>query len=361
MRYATTIVWKFHRNLPASNDGIDQDPIDSITSHRVECPPMWRTGGWRCALRAPPLVLWILVLPTSEARAGGHDGNKSTEALYAEARAALDAGDYEKACPLFEEYYERDPVQGALFALAECEARWGKPARSISHFEEFLRRSADSPATSVQEQRTRIANDQIARLSQQVGKVTPIVSPSVQGSVLVKLDGAPVAMPARPIAVEPGEHTLELLTEAGTREQRRFIVGAGEARQVEIGGPVQPPSRPAATEAPTGRDERPRISLPVAVAGGVGTAGLLLGGTCGVLAWAAVSDIHAHCDGRFCDADGKHAADRAKSLATVSTVGIAVGLVGFATATVLYLLDHRRARSGAARVPVVDGGIGASF
>lgn len=293
-----------------------------------------------------PLALGILcALDLLAGRAvASPDAHPSTDELYVEARAAFDAGNYDRACPLFAEYYGRDPLPGALFALAECESRWGKPARALAHFEEFQRRTTDAPKTPVLEQRQRIASDQIARLSSQVAKVTPKVAPDVKGSVLVKVDGVPVAVPAQqPVVVEPGEHTIELQTEAGTHEQRRFLVGAGESRTVEIG---------AAAVAPTAPPPREDGSLgaPVLAAGALGAAGLLVGIGTGAIAWAGVSDVHAHCAGTVCDATGKDAADRAKSFATVSTVGFAVGLAGAVAAGLLYSLGDRPSGSAGARV-----------
>jgi hypothetical protein len=292
---------------------------------------------WRRGLVAGSAVLALAGAARSAGAAPSDE--PSSDALYAEARAALDAGNYDKACPLFAEYYEHDPVPGALFALAECESRWGKVARSLEHFEEFVRRTSDSPSTPVLEQRTRIANDHIRRLSEHVGRLTVAVSASIHGSVLVKLDGTPIAIPVpRPIVVEPGEHTLDLVSEDGARQQRRFIVGPGESRKIELGA-APTPVRPASEAPPSPSSSPSRWTLPVVVAGGTGLAGVLVGTGFGLAAWSTKSDIDSHCEGTLCDGQGKRAADRAQAFATVSTIGFTVGLAAIAAAAVIHFLD----------------------
>src|SRR5687767_10286640 len=111
----------------------------------------------RPCLAAFVVVAWLGASREAEA---APEPSSRDEVVYAEARAAFDAGDYAKACPLFEEYHHLTGVSAALFTLAECESRWGKPARALTHYEEFLRKTKDAPSTPVQEQRTRVANEQ---------------------------------------------------------------------------------------------------------------------------------------------------------------------------------------------------------
>jgi len=299
--------------------------------------------------RGTLLSVCMTVLFLSRA-AGAAPDDKPIERIYDDARAAFDKGDYDRACPLFLEYYEVNSVPAALFTVAECEARWGKPARALEHFEMYARQTADAPASPVQEQRARMAYEQIAKLSALVAKVTPVLASAVHGSVVVKLDGLPVPMPAdHAVVVEPGEHLLELTTEDGTRTQKRFTVGTGEARRIEIGGAPAESEGPKPPPPPEEASSSRRLTVPVVIAGTVGATGLVIGGVFGGLALGARSDIHAHCIDRACDAQGLDAADRGKSLATVSTIGFAVGVVGLAAAVVLYFVQPTGARAVGAR------------
>lgn len=315
-------------------------------------------------LRAAACGAATLLTTRLSSAAPPDDASRRAEAVYLEARAAFDKGEFERACPLFEQYYDLEPIPAALFILAECEARWGKPARAIAHFESFLSRGGTVAApTPVQEQRTRMAYEQIARLSLVVAKVIPSVASSVAASVSVKLDGLPINVPAaRPIVIEPGEHVLEMTSEAGVREERRFVVGAGEVRRIELGAPAvseRPSPPPIPGPVPASRI----LTAPVIVAGGVGTLGLVVGSVFGLLALGTKSDINAHCSGLVCDAAGKESVDRGQSLAAIATVGFVVGAIGGAAAAVLYFTQPSNAPASASaiRVRIGPAGVGGSF
>lgn len=277
--------------------------------------PMWACGALVIAART----------------AAAAPDETATDTLYAEARAAFDKADYDRACPLFLQYYELSPVPAALFTLAECEARWGKPARALEHFEAYVATNATAPPSAVQQQRARIAYEQIAKLSALVGKVTPVVAATGPRAVAVKLDGQPVTMPVvRALVVEPGEHVLEWTPEDGAPSTKRFVVAAGESRRIELGGASED-----AGSSPWGGGRS--LGAPVLVAGGVAAAGLVVGGIFGGLAWSARSDIRARCPDRECDAEGLRDVERGQAFAAASTVGFAVCLVGAVATVALYL------------------------
>lgn len=295
---------------------------------------------WPPMLRRSRARICALVAATAFAGAPAAAAPERTRAdkIYLEGRAAFDRGDYEKACPAFLAYFEADPSPAALFTLAECEARWGKPARALTHFETFVRISADAPASPVQEQRARMAYEHIAKLSALVGKVLPVVGPGVDGSAAIRLDGELVATPVTyPIVVEPGEHVLELSTGSGAHFEKRFTIAAGESRRIELDGAEAPTPPPP----PPSRERGREIGLPVFAAGGVAGAGILVGSIFGALAWGQRSTIDAHCPGRVCDDEGRSSVDRGQGFATVSTIGFAIGLVGAAAAAVLYFTAPR--------------------
>jgi hypothetical protein len=73
------------------------------------------------------------------------------------------------------------------------------------------------------------------------------------------------------------------------------------------------------------------------VVGGVGIAGLAVGGIAGRLALGKKGIVDENCQDLRCNEEGLAALDSGKTLATVSTVGFAVGLAGLATGVVLVL------------------------
>jgi hypothetical protein len=276
--------------------------------------------------------------------AGAQPSPDSDDALYAEARAAFDAGRYDTACPLLEQYYERNPAPGALFALAECEAHWPRALRAVVHYEAFLSETATSPSTPVLEQRRSMANEQLQRLSAQVARIR-VSTPVEYADGIVKLDGVAIeADSARGEVVEPGEHVVELISPSKTERLVIHVLG-GEVRRIDFGrraerspavGTGAAASFPAAQPMHVGPFGAPEL-----LAGGVGALGLLVGSTTGALALGAKSDVDAHCDGPLCDATGLRAADRAQDFATVSTIAFGVALVSLGTAVVFYFTRPR--------------------
>lgn len=75
------------------------------------------------------------------------------------------------------------------------------------------------------------------------------------------------------------------------------------------------------------------------VALGVGGAGLVVGGITGFLALGEKSDLDG-CVGDRCPSSERDTLDSAKSMATVSTVGFAVGFVGVGVGVVLLLTGN---------------------
>ena len=82
--------------------------------------------------------------------------------------------------------------------------------------------------------------------------------------------------------------------------------------------------------------------------------GIVVGATTGGLALGKKSTIDAHCTGFACDAEGKRAADRAQTLAAISTVGFGVGLIGIGLGVVL-LATNPSPKSSAALRPFAEG------
>jgi hypothetical protein len=112
------------------------------------------------------------------------------------------------------------------------------------------------------------------------------------------------------------------------------------------------PEQSLATPAPTPAPERAGTAPWFWVAGGIGAAGLVTGGITGALVFSKKSEIDDNCRRFDCSREGKEAADSAQTLALVSTVGFAVGVVGCATAAVLLLTSPKQERATARRLDV---------
>jgi hypothetical protein len=74
------------------------------------------------------------------------------------------------------------------------------------------------------------------------------------------------------------------------------------------------------------------------IAGGIGLAGVVVGGVTGGLVFSKKGDVDAECVELVCTPAGKDAVDDAQTLGLVSTVSFIVGGAGVATAALLFFL-----------------------
>jgi hypothetical protein len=303
------------------------------------------------ALIAVPAVTFTLPASAQDPAAAA--------SLFRTGLTAMQEGRYSEGCPALEESYRLEPLPGVLFTSAECHAKWGKLATAVARYQDYLTVFERLAPSQVVKQRNRneVAERQIRALSGRVPQLTLILPPSAPANVSVKRDGVVLGAPSLgvPLPVDPGEHVLVTEVSGVTRE-RRITLAEGERRSVELEvppavvapKPVPAPVAPSAPQARTGAYSR----APTAwfwVAGGVGAVGVATGAVCGALVFAKKSDIDENCRRYDCNAQGKQAADSAKTLAFVSTVGFAVGAAGIGAASVLLLTAPKRERPRALR------------
>ncbi len=168
---------------------------------------------------------------------------------------------------------------------------------------------------------------------------------------MIRRDGEEVgkAVLGTPIALDPGPHVIEATAPGYQVWQTTITLGKeSDAQTVNI---------PALTVAPR---KTSGIRTASYVVGGVGLAGVVVGGVFGGLAASAKSTLKTECPGNVCPA-GQPADDLAgaRSKALVSTLGVAVGGAALATGVVLFLVsgkgeptDEARPTPAAAFTPV---------
>jgi len=306
----------------------------------------------RVRASALALVAWSLFeAGPARAQAAG-----DADVLYDRGLAEMQAGRYANGCPLLAESYRLDPQPGALFTEAECEAKWGRIASALAHYEEYLVVYARLPESEQRAQQARqsAAIAQKIALGPQVPHLTVRLATSAPKETIVERDGRLVdrSQLGAPVPVDPGEHVV-IARAPGRAEQRQSVVlSAGETKQVELA--VAPPTAalPAATTPKP--VERPVSHGGLAyVVGAVGIAGLAAGGITAGLAASKKATIDDNCDGRFCNQDGLDAATAAQSFATASNISFGVGLVGVAASAVLLLTEPSSSKLG--RVGLAGG------
>lgn len=285
------------------------------------------------------------------AESAASDAPLNADHLFEQGLAEMRAGQYGVGCPHLAQSYRVDPVPGALFTLAECEASWNKLARALAHYQSFLSALTMLPAARRDsfEERRRIAAGQVTALSVSAPELTLNVAPEIAPGLIVKADGELIPSAAYGVArrIDPGRYGLTA-ERAGQRVWTRTVeLQAGNRAIVQVQLPLAPLVSGASSRA-----SQHKKSLPAAafVGDGVALAGLTTGIVAGLLAYGRLATIDRHCPARRCDGTGRAALNAARTEARISTIGFSCGIAGLAVATLAWLLpsSDRPASTGRA-------------
>jgi hypothetical protein len=311
----------------------------------------WLGATWIAA----GVAFWSGSAPAQDAATAG--------ALFDRGVADLQAGRFDSACPAIEESQQLDPHPGTLFTLAECQARWGKVASAVAHYQDYLGVVSRLPASQQARHHDReaTANAQLAKLKPSVPTLTLVLPANAPPGTTVTRNGVLLQAAALKLAlpVDPGEYVI--VTSAPGAEDRSITLSIrlGEAKRVPLEVPQRPvaPKAPLAGGSPPDADTRvpgaksapvPTSKVPAYIAGSVGIAGIAVGTVTGILVFGKKTTVNNGCTGDSCNPSGLSAANSGKQLATVSNIAFGVGIAGLATGAILLLAQPKSESSAEA-------------
>jgi hypothetical protein len=292
------------------------------------------------------LAAAILCFSSTTARAEDESPEKKAEHLFDDAKVMAEKGNYTEACPKLEESQRLDPALGTQFNLADCYEHVGRTASAWQLFNEV----AIAARAAGKAPREQAARARMATLDPRLARVK-VIAPATAG-LEVRID-AHALTPAElesSYAVDPGAHTVT----ASANERKPWtgqVTGkpsaTTEVRVPELEVVVAPALDLGMAPEPRGGTQR-TIAL---IVGGVGIAGLAVGGVAGVMAISKHDDAKARCeDPKRCpDAESAALWTDATSAGTVSTIGFVAGGVALAGAAVLWFTAPSGASSPSSR------------
>ena len=312
------------------------------------------TARMRVSLSRIASCLMLVAITAATPPVAAQD-SAASEALFTRGVADMDAGRFEAGCPALAESYRLDPRAGTMFTLAECEARWGKLASSVAHYSDYLglvdRMTAADKARHAD--RKGISEAKLKKLRPQVPQLSLVLPADAPGDMVVKRDGVVLkgASLGIPLPVDPGEHAISTQLPGGPEHVQKLTIGVGESKQVIVEF-VLPRSTGAASAAPaptaTSSSATPAAAPSASglrtwgyAAGGIGLAGVVLGSVTGLMSMNKKKTVDDNCDGPVCNQQGLSASEDGRTLANVSTVGFAVGIVGIAAGAILLIAAPR--------------------
>lgn len=285
-------------------------------------------------------------------------------------REASDKGDFAKARELFQKSIELHPTPGALLNLAVCEEHLGLIASAYVRFRQFT----DLVPSS--DDRYAGAKRSAAALEPRLPKLRIELAAGAPAGTTVTRDGIAVAGRnlGAELPVDPGKHAV-VVTAPG-HDERRYEVTLSEAQKeslkVEPGpasaaqdDPKAPAPSALVTAAPTATTPPPPppssgMRTAGFVLGGVGVAGLAVGGITGALTLSKTSEVEGMCPNPDrCTTEGVAVADSARTLGLVSTVSFIAGAALVGAGVFLVITGKPAAPTETAFAPVVlPGGAG---
>lgn len=176
----------------------------------------------------------------------------------------------------------------------------------------------------------------------------------------IKIDGNTVSPEEirDPIPVDPGKHSVSVSIASGVPEIETVTLGENEKRTVTFGDGV--------SSSETDKPKR-KISPLFYVGLGLTGAGFITGAVTGAMSLSRASDVEAICPGGNCPdqaalGKAKPINDSAYTLANVSNVAFAVGVIGVGLGVTSFVLSKRTSdkdtESPAARLFIGPNGVG---
>jgi hypothetical protein len=289
-------------------------------------------GSRATVLRASALaslcgLSMVLVAPRAFAQS---DDAAAAQALFEEGKKALQAGDFNTACPKLAESQKLDPGAGTLFMLAVCHEKAGLTA---SAWAEFLEVVTEAQRAGGAENLKRVETGKLAGLS-------------------IKRDDKPVRQATWGVAlpVDPGTHTIEVTATGKQKWTSQIEVGAqADSKSIAVpgleddttntttgNGETETKTDESSKETPqANKDDGSGKRIAGLVVGGIGVVGIGLGSFFGVQALSKSSTAKTDCMTVCTQTDVNNNND-AKSAALISDIGIGAGVVALGIGAFLY-------------------------
>jgi hypothetical protein len=276
-----------------------------------------------------------------------------------------DAGDCKGAIEKLSRAESLYHAPSILGRLGECQVQVGQVVLGTENLNRVVREqlapNAPKAFKDAQERAKGVLNTALPKIARLTVKVDPA---DANTQVLVAGTPIPSALLGVERPTDPGTHEV-VISAPGYLEQRTTVTLAeGGTQELAIklekdpnAVAEQPPAPPPAPIAPAplpapAADTGPKKNNTLAyVALGVGGAGMIVGGITGFLALGKKSDLE--CQGNKCPLSQKDTLDSAKTMATVSTVGFAVGFVGIGAGVVLLLTGGGGSSNASLEAPKV--------
>ena len=257
------------------------------------------------------LAGWI----TSDTVAMGQD-SAASEALFNKGVADMEAGKYETACPALVESQRLDPRAGTVYTLAECEAKAGKIASAVAHYNDYVGMVSRMSGADLTRHRDRekASRAQVEKLRPLVPLLTLVLPDPAPKGTAVKRDGVVLTETSLGVAlpVDPGEHTIATQAPGAAEHVQRITIGLRDNMRVQLqielpkaissaspsvsSAPVSFNPGGAAASTPPPPASGTSAHTWTYLAGGIGVVGLGVGTVTGLMSMSKKKTVDSNCE-----------------------------------------------------------------
>jgi hypothetical protein len=299
---------------------------------------------WRLkSLRAGCIAALICLSHSNVGRA--QDSAAAAESLFNDAREAMSRKDFGAACDKFRESDRLDPAVGTRFNLANCEEQRGQLATAWALYRQVIEKlAAEDPRLPIAKERSRALDARVPRLTIRARQELPAGTKITVAGLMLGTASLGSSMP-----LNPGTYRVSIGSPGKPTQELTVTLAEGDAADVAVplGSSAIPAARPnsAADQASESdsqsadEDVRDNRKLLAYAVGGVGATALAVGIVTGLTGLHKESIGNADCSDvtRTCTQSGHDANQSARSLATVSTIGFAAGILGVGLGSYFWL------------------------
>ena len=175
-------------------------------------------------------VATALALPVIPAAASAETSSATAHSLFIDARAAMERGDYESACPKLEESMRLDPAVGTQLNLADCYERVGKVGSAWAGFLD----AASMAKSSRQPEREKLARSRAKALEPRLPRLLVDADASSEPGMEVMRDGVAVGSASwnTAVVIDPGSH--DIVASAPGKMSWRTVIDAKEGQTARV-------------------------------------------------------------------------------------------------------------------------------
>jgi hypothetical protein len=289
---------------------------------------------------------------------------EQAQARFARGKELLDKKQYDAALIEFRASHEIVASPNTRLELARCLRAMG---RLVAAYAELGRVAVEAKELVGQDHRYQRAYDSAtterAEIQPQLGFVAlTIQNPSDDTKVSVGGEELRRAAWAEPAPVTGGAAEVLVETPGHAPVRRTLLLSAGQTTALTIdaqsGAALEGTSAPPPPEPPRPDTTASQLRPWAYVSGGVGAVGLVTFVIAGIAAHSTYNDLNSVCHGGACPQDKSGEISSGRTQQVVANVALALGLVGVAAGTTLFVLSMPKKSSPSAAVVVSPGWMG---